>query len=311
MNWIVLFELVCYAIFIMAIICFIKQKDYRSLFTVGAGSLVGIFVELFLVTFNGAYSYSNDYLLVLGSSPNHFPVCGAVMWGALLAYSIKIAKKFKFNKPITSLIAGILIVSMDISLDVIAVRLNGGFWIWEGSPIDLSISSQGLMGVAWGNYLGYLIMVPVAAYLTLRAQERIGATDFKKQTLYMFVNFVCSLVITMVGSSMALWLDDITNGWFAFILFPSVWIGMAVVIGLRAYKGKAKLAKIKDWDWPMVIFWTAQHVYNLSAVVYLNIQATHMWFLILGILCMVGTVLACIMAPLKEADFAIDRKQGG
>lgn len=302
MSWLNSFELLCYLIVIISLVSFVKQKDYRSLFAFGTAALVGLTLELLAVSFSGKYYYNNGFLIVLGIKPHQFPVFGGLMWGVLTAYAIKIAQKFRFNKIITSLFAGILIVTMDLFLDVVAIRLDGGFWIWVGEPLNISINSRAFMGVTWVNFLGYMIMTPGVAYLTLKTQELVNVADLKKQTLHMLLNCLGGIIIAGIGNFLNLLINNATNSMFSFIAFPLIWIVMVVIIGQRAICAKLKLSKTKDWDWPMAVFWTAIYIYCLAAILYLNIQCDYLWFFLSGILFMIITAFFCFAEPIKGSE---------
>ncbi len=90
------------------------------------------------------------------------------MWGGLTVYGIKLAKKLCFGKFLTALCAGFFIVTMDILLDVVAIRLDGGFWTWVGKAITTGITQSTFMSIIWVNFLGYMIETPSVVWLTLR-----------------------------------------------------------------------------------------------------------------------------------------------
>ena len=294
MNWLNAFELICYIIVVILLIDTIRKKDYNSIFTFCAAALVGFAMELLAVSVTDIYYYSNDFWLSLGKVPHQFPVFGGLMWGGLTVYAIKLAKKFGCGKLLTGLIAGMFVVTMDILLDVVAIRLNGGFWIWAGSPVTLAISNQSFMSVIWVNFLGYMIETPAVVFLTLKVREKTRETDFKKQTQGMFFVAFGGILITTAGSLVSLLLNSITNDWFACTAFLAVWFVMFAVIIIKAIKSKLKITEPKRWDIPMLLFWLALYAYCIAAVISLNIHAAYLWFLVIGIFFAVGTVYFCI-----------------
>ncbi|SHJ62323.1 carotenoid biosynthesis protein [Parasporobacterium paucivorans] len=293
MNW---YEIICYLLVAIFLFDSIKRKDKKSLYAFGSAALVGFTLELFSVNFTGGYYYNNDFLMVIGSKPHHFPIFGGLMWGALASYSIRIAKKFKFNKLITSFFAGMLIVSWDIILDVIAIRLE--FWTWVGKTIDLTVTNYSFMGVSWGNFLGYMIMVPGVSYFILRTQEHVDENDTKKQLLHMIINWLIGAVIAIGGTLLAILLNKVTCSLSSMILFLLVWVVMVVIIAKKVITSKIRIAKKKDY--PIMIFWLGNYVFVLYALLYLNIQATHLWLLIVGIAFMLITILFCLLEPLTD-----------
>ena len=281
MNWINGFELMCYIIVVILIIDLIKKKDYDNLFTFGAAALVGYFMELAAVAVTDIYYYNPQFWVSLGSEPKQFPFFGGLMWGGLTVCGIKLAKKLNFGKVMTAFSTGMFIVTMDILLDVVAIRLDGGFWTWVGNPINLEISQHTFLSVIWVNFLGYMIETPTVVLLTGIKQKRVAPDDFKKQTIGMFLIAAGSIIVTGAGSLAALGLNALTDDWFACLAFASLWLFMAAAMIRQAFTIKLKPADMSEWDWPMIIFWLAMYVYCILAMVHLGLTVIP-WFMIMG-----------------------------
>lgn len=290
MSWIHAFELMCYAIVAIMLVDLIRKKDFNSLFTFGSAALVGFVMELLAVAVTDIYYYNPDFLLNLGFEPKQFPVFGGFMWGGLTVYGIKLAQKLKWDKKWTALAAGMFIVTMDILLDVVAIRLDGGFWVWVGKEISLGIDQHTFMSVIWVNFLGYMIETPTVVWLTLRKREKYDERDWKKQTLHMFLISLKAIGVTAVGSLIALGLNAITDDWFSCIAFSLLWVALVIIIVRRCINLHMKPGNIKRWPWPMLIFWAAMYVYCLIALFALGIAAAAPWFLVAGILFTAGTL---------------------
>lgn len=129
MNWINSFELICYFIVILLVVDIYKSKNYMELGLLISGALAGFSLELLAVRLTDIYHYSDDFFISIGFRPYQFPFFGGLMWGGITVCALRIARKFHFNKLMTALFAGWLIVSMDLLLDVVAIRLDGGFWV--------------------------------------------------------------------------------------------------------------------------------------------------------------------------------------
>lgn len=281
MNWINGFELMCYIIVVILIIDLIKKKDYDNLFTFGAAALVGYFMELAAVAVTDIYYYNPQFWVSLGSEPKQFPFFGGLMWGGLTVCGIKLAKKLNFGKVMTAFSTGMFIVTMDILLDVVAIRLDGGFWTWVGNPINLEISQHTFLSVIWVNFLGYMIETPTVVLLTGIKQKRVAPDDFKKQTIGMFLIAAGSIIVTGAGSLAALGLNALTDDWFSCLAFASLWLFMAAAMIRQAFTIKLKPADMSEWDWPMIIFWLAMYVYCILAMVHLGLTVIP-WFMIMG-----------------------------
>ena len=291
MSWINGFESMCYAIVGLMLIDLIRKKDYNSLFTFGSATIVGFVMELMAVAVTDIYYYNPGFYLNLGFEPKQFPVFGGFMWGGLTVYGIKLSQKLNWDRMRTALAAGIFIVTMDILLDVVAIRLDGGFWVWVGKEIALSIDQHTFMSVIWVNFLGYMIETPTVVWLTLRKREKIGERDWRKQTIHMFLISLIAIGITAAGSLAALLLNYITNDWFACIAFCGIWISLVAMIAVRCAKIRLRPSIRDITDWPMVIFWGAMYAYCLIAICWLEIPD---WFMAIGIIFTAATLYISI-----------------
>ena len=172
MNWINSFEILCYFIVFILVVDILKSKNYRELGLLISGALAGFCLELLAVRFTDIYHYSNDFFISIGFYPYQFPFFGGLMWGGISVCALRIANKFSISNVMKALLSGWLIVSMDLLLDVVAIRLNGGFWVWDGRPITLAINHHMFMSVIWINFLGYMFEVPAIIGYVLLVQPK-------------------------------------------------------------------------------------------------------------------------------------------
>lgn len=132
MNWINGFELLCYAITALFFADMIRRKSTEELWLFLSAALAGFALELLAVRVTDIYHYSRDFYISIGFRPYQFPFFGGLMWGGLTVYSLRIARRLGLSPLLTALAGEWLTVTMDIFLDVAAIRLNGGFWVWDG-----------------------------------------------------------------------------------------------------------------------------------------------------------------------------------
>ena len=300
MTWINAFELMCYVIVAIMLVDLIRKKDYDALFTFGAAALVGFFMELAAVAVTDIYYYNDSFWLSLGKVPKQFPLFGGFMWGGLTVYGIRLAKKLNFGKWMTAFAAGFFIVTMDILLDVVAIRLDGGFWVWVGNPINTEITQHTFLSVIWVNFLGYMFETPAVVLLTQLKCKKVKPTEWGKQTLGMFLIAIGAIIVTAVGSLASLGLNAITDDWFACIAFSLLWLAVAVLIIRQAVKIGLRPMCSKKWDVPMLIFWLAMYGYCLIALGYLGLIAVLPWLFVVGILFTAATVYVAISNNKKE-----------
>lgn len=290
MSWIHTFELMCYGIVAIMLVDLFRKKDYNSLFTFGSAAIVGFVMELLAVAVTDIYYYNPDFLVNLGFEPKQFPVFGGFMWGGLTVYGIKLAQKLKWDKVKTSLAAGMFIVTMDILLDVVAIRLDEGFWVWVGKEINLAIDQHAFMSVIWVNFLGYMIETPTVVWLTLYKREKVVETNWKAQTKHMVIIALLAILVTAIGSLMALGLNMVTDDWFACVTFIAIWCVLMGMIIHRCISLRLLIEKPTKWNWPTIIFWAAMYVYCLITICELSIHNAAPWFLMVGIFFAVGTL---------------------
>lgn len=270
MNWINSFEIMCYIIVAILLYDILKNKNYKELGLLISGALAGFSLELLAVRLTDIYHYSDEFFISIGFRPYQFPFFGGLMWGGITVCALRIARKFSLDKLMTALLAGWLIVSMDLLLDVVAIRLDGGFWVWDGRPINLIINHHMFMSVIWVNFLGYMFEVPAIVYMTLKSWENC---DRKLK-----LNIGKSLLIGLGGvafvgicSYISLFLDKVTDEWFSFLGFVILWtyIFMRLISYLIKNRSKIKISRNKDY--PLLTFWFAMYAYCISGLAKLEI----------------------------------------
>lgn len=270
MDWINSFEIMCY--FIVAILLYdiFKNKNYRDLGLLISGALAGFSLELLAVRLTDIYHYSDDFFISIGFHPYQFPFFGGLMWGGITVCALRIARKFSLNKIMTALLAGWLIVSMDLLLDVVAIRLDGGFWVWDGRPINLEINHHMFMSVIWVNFLGYMFEVPAIVYMSLKA--------FEKDKDQSKVKIGKSLLIGLGGvafvgicSYISLFFDKITDEWFSFVAFVLLWTYIFIKLISYLIKNRNKIKISRNKDHPVLIFRFAMYAYCISGLIKLEI----------------------------------------
>ncbi|MBQ7359553.1 MAG: hypothetical protein IJW63_05615 [Lachnospiraceae bacterium] len=299
MNWLNAFELMCYTIVAIMLVDLIRKKDYNSLFTFGSATIVGFVMELLAVAVTDIYYYNPNFWLNIGSEPKQFPVFGGFMWGGLTVCGIKLAQKLKLNKVMTALCAGMFIVTMDILLDVVAIRLDGGFWTWVGKPINLDITQHTFMSVIWVNFLGYMIETPTVVWLTLNKREKVAEKDWKKQTSSMVLIALGAILVTAIGSLIALGLNALTDDWFACATFVVLWVSLVTLLVKHCLKQKLRIAKPGRWNYPMLLFWMAMYAYCIVAIIGLGIHVACPWLLVVGIIFATATVLCAMLEDIR------------
>ena len=290
MNWINAFELLCYGITAMLLADIVIKKRWEELRLFLSAALAGFILELLAVRVTGIYHYSPDFYISIGFAPYQFPFFGGLMWGGLTVCALRIAEKLGFGKWMTALVTGWLIVSMDILLDVAAIRLSGGFWVWDGREITLDVTHHMFMSVIWVNFLGYLFETPAVVLLTLLSRNRKDGSPVRKALLTVGIG-LAGVAIVGATSGLSLLLNGVTDEWFACIAFLLLWGFLLARMLAQIIGGRSRLTFKGRKDWVLLLFWFAMYGYCLAALWSLKIPQTVPWYGALGVILAAGTLL--------------------
>lgn len=306
MNWINTFEILCYIIVAILFVDILKNKNYKELSILISGCLAGFSLELLAVRFTSIYHYSNDFFISIGIVPYQFPLFGGLMWGAITVCALRIALKFDFDKLMTALVTGFLIVSMDLLLDVIAIRLDGGFWIWEGRVIDLTINHHTFMSVLWVNFLGYMFEVPAIVYMSLTYFENNQYENHFNLLKALIIGFF-GVVFVSLASAISLFFNKITDEWFSFVAFVILYIFIFIRFAKAIISSKNNLTFKGNKDFPLIIFWIVIYTYCICGLIKLEILQTKLIYGIFSILIAVGTIILSLVC---RKDKNINKMKG-
>ena len=294
MNWINTFEILCYGITAILLADVVRKKSWEELRLFLSAALAGFILELLAVRVTGIYHYSPDYYISIGFAPYQFPFFGGLMWGGLTVCALRIAKKLGFGRLMTALVTGWLIVSMDILLDVAAIRLSGGFWVWEGREITLEITHHMFMSVIWVNFLGYLFETPAVVYLTLRSRDRAEKSMIRKVLITLGVG-LAGVAIVGAASGLSLLLNGVTDEWFACIAFVLLWAFILLRLVIQIVMNRIRFTLKGGKDWTLLIFWAVMYGYCLASLFSLGIPQIVPWYGAVAVLLSAGTLLLCVI----------------
>ena len=156
---------------IVSYLCFMK-RDYQSIAQIVSGSFFGVTLEFMNVQVMQTYTYSPEFFIQLGSPPDNIPICIGLCWGLIIYACMKVSNKVinipEWSRPILD---GFLALTIDLSMDTIAIRLDGGFWTWIGIPIETSPTLNSFFGVNYGNFVGWFFVVLIFSAM-LRLEEK-------------------------------------------------------------------------------------------------------------------------------------------
>ncbi len=160
-----LFEATSTLLFLAVVAHCLRHKQYRSVACILSGSLFGLVLEFMNVILFDTYSYSSLFLLQVFSPPYNVPLCIGLSWGVIIFSCMRISDKFGLPEWTRPFLDALLALSIDLSMDTIAVRLDGGFWRWTGIPMESAFSMNGFYGVHYGNFVGWFLVVLIFSAL--------------------------------------------------------------------------------------------------------------------------------------------------
>lgn len=294
MVWIHGFEIMCYIITAMLIFDMVSKRDGEEGGLFLAAALAGFALELLAVRLTDIYHYSHAFYIVIGPAPYQFPFFGGLMWGGVAVCARRIAKKFPFGPLMTALFAGWLVVSMDLLLDVAAIRLDGGFWIWDGRPIDLAVTHHLFMSVVWVNFLGYMFETPALVYMTELRRKRAPSSTIKEIFISLLIGAAAVAVVGIL-SSVALFLDGLTDEWFSCVAFLILWCGVFFKLIMTLAGARKNLSFRGKKDWVLFVFWAAMYAYCLAGLWSLGVIRAAAAYGAFGLFLGIMTLALCLL----------------
>lgn len=263
--WIITFEIITFCFFILAIILALKNKSYRSLSTIIAGAIFGVILEYVNIFLTEGYKYSQDFIFQVGREPFNVPIMIGLAWGLLLESSHKISESFHFPIILRTIFEATFVVSVDLFSDIVAVRLDGGFWIWAGHTIDTTITNTNFMGIAYHNFYGWYFVVFLSSLIL-----HLFDAKYDKSTLTVLI---IRALVCIIGSEillvLVLLLASFLPNWL-WLLFLVIYLGSIIFIVVYSVKNKIRPIKRIPNYFPLVYF-IFLYLYNVFAMVYLGL----------------------------------------
>jgi uncharacterized membrane protein len=141
------FLLVEVGVYILAIGCLRHAwaRGWSRLLGLVAGMIYGLLLEYgAIVTFH-AYVYGHFLIMIFDA----VPLCIGVSWGMIIYTAMETSDRFALPWYLRPILDALLALTIDLSMDAIAIRL--GFWTWgQAGP---------WFGVPLGNFYAWFIVV--------------------------------------------------------------------------------------------------------------------------------------------------------
>ncbi len=209
----ILFELL---MILLAILCLIDIKNkskalLQDSISLLMGILYGVFLEIMTINAFHFYSYGNFLLMFYD-----VPISIGIGWGVIIYAGKSISKKFQLNKFQTAIISGLLALNIDLSMDIIAVKLH--FWNWGFG------SSYEYFFIPFGNFYAWFNVVSSFVFFLLFFESYNSILVNKLSGI---ISFVCSLLWVLLSN--LFYVDIIPNNFWAHFIVTWGLIGLALI----------------------------------------------------------------------------------
>ncbi|TFG19910.1 MAG: carotenoid biosynthesis protein [Promethearchaeota archaeon] len=295
--WIIYFEMTNLAIFIGFLIYLIVKKHYRQISTLLVGSIFGVTLEFINVLVFANYYYNPGFLIQVGGA-NNIPIIIGLSWGMLLTSAREITKNYTIPKGIKALFEAIFVVSVDLFLDVVAVRIEGGFWTWIGIPLSTEINYDSIIGIPWGNYFGWFCVVFYSSLVLYFIDKRFSEESFKVLSLRTIIGVIGAEILLFVSLLLALVFHLIHA---VSLLFLIPYFGGTIFILIYFIRTKTPFkTKIDTW-FPCLFFFTS-YLFCLITMITLGLVIEIPWYFALLCLFMGGSIVYLVWRTYKKRE---------
>ena len=277
--WILAFEIPTIIFFVFAVGILIKGKDYSRLSNLITAFVFGITLEYLNMAIGQGYHYNAEFLLQFGNPPTNVPIAIGLAWGMLLLTAQEVSLRLKLPLRIRVFFEAAFVVSMDLMLDVIAIRLEGGFWVWENIATDLTITSSSFFGVGWMNFLGwYFVILFVSLFLNIM-NKKIKPDSWMWQIAKVLIIPLISY-IGLFGALSAIYfvLGGYTGIVFLVLYFTSILMTLIYFL----IKRPIEVEKTRSL-FPLIIC-IFSYMFSVVAMISLGLVTEVLWFFIVGLL---------------------------
>ena len=278
-NWILAFEIPTMILFVFAVGMLIKGKNYSRLSDLLTAFVFGITLEYLNMAITEGYHYHTEFLLQFGNPPTNVPIVIGLAWGMLLLTAQDVSRRLKLPLRVRIFFEAAFVVSTDIMLDVIAIRLEGGFWVWDTVSTDLTITNTSFFGVGWMNFVGwYFVIFFVSLFLHIMNQK-IKPDSWIWQISKILIIPIVSY-IGLFGAITAIHFGLPGYSWLAFLGLYFISMLIPLIYILR--KRPIEIEKTQS-VFPL-LFYLFSYLFSVTAMIYLGLVTEVLWFFIVGLL---------------------------
>ncbi|MDZ4721110.1 MAG: carotenoid biosynthesis protein [Roseiflexaceae bacterium] len=248
-----LFEL---GVYCLAAICLRHAWVRGRIYVVGLilGMIYGVLLEYMAIVTLQAYDYGQFLIMIAGT----VPLCIGVSWGLILYTAMATSDCFGIAWYLRPIIDALLALTIDLSMDAIAIRL--GFWTWR--------SAGAWFGVPLGNFYAWFVVVAGFSLLL-----RLGLLSSYAGRL----RFLADLAVAIIAVPLILFgLTSIIWPSFALVAQGNVaWLITGLLLGgsvLLAIWAARHTPRDQPFDWVLLCVPACFHLFFFGALFWAGIN---------------------------------------
>ncbi|MEK6947761.1 MAG: carotenoid biosynthesis protein [Nanoarchaeota archaeon] len=144
---------------------FLIRKDKYKVKILSLATIFAIIFENFNIYLSrndvGGYFYNTNFIFYAFDTP----LFVILSWGMIILSAMLISDKLKIKEKYKPFIDAVLVLSIDLSVDTIAIREK--LWFWNQYRL-----TEGFFGVPANNFIGWLLVAFVFCYVFRYLQEK-------------------------------------------------------------------------------------------------------------------------------------------
>lgn len=277
--WILAFEIPTMLLFLFAVALLVKNKDYKRLSNLMTAAVFGITLEYLNMALHAGYQYNSAFLIQVGAAPNNVPITIGLAWGTLLLTVQEISRRLNFPMLVRLLFEAAFVVSTDIMMDVVVIRLDGGFWTWTGIETDMAITNTSFLGVSWMNYIGWFFVIFFVSLFIQLFNNKIKTDSWKSHILKIFT----IPILSYAGLYGALFVIGTTAYHHSGLVFVGLYFISILIPPVYFLKNRPIEIK-KTPSLFLLIYYLFVYLFSISALVHLELATKAPWFFVLGLI---------------------------
>ena len=299
-NWILGFEIPLMILFIFLVGILIKGKDFSRLSDLITAFVFGITLEFLNMTITEGYYYHTEFLLQFGNPPTNVPIIIGLAWGMLLLTAQDISGRLKLPLRVRIFFEAAFVVSTDLMLDVIAIRLEGGFWVWSGITTDLIITNSTFFGVGWMNFVGWYFVISFVSLFLHIMNQKIKPDSW----IWQISKVIIIPIVSYLGLFGVLYAVGLGLPGFSWLVFLGFYF-ISILIPLIYILKKRPIEIEKTQSLFPLLFYLFCYLFSVIAMIALGLVSDVLWFFIIGLV-LFGITMFIIVCSTDFKNLAWD-----